>query len=514
MYGLIPIPQSIKTGGSSCPLGSILRIACRGENLADQARLLSAWLAKKIQALPVAISPVKAGGPLDEGGVNEISLRLDPSITGTEAYRLEIKPDGISITASDAPGIVRAAATLCQLALSEGPVLPTMVIEDAPRFGWRGFMLDCARNFFSVEFIEKAIDLAAMHKLNVFHWHLTDDQAWRLDLDSMPELARHGSRRQDRRIAAVRWKEGSYSEADVRRVVEFARVRHVRVLPEIETPGHCVALLASHPELSCRAPYDDRAFLPEDRYGVFEDVMCAGNETTHELLQRILEGASRLFDAPFVHLGGDEVLKSHWRDCPECRKAMREHNLRDSSGSLDPEKLEAWFMQKMAEKLKVLGKRMIGWDELADYGVPLETIIMAWRGFDTGIRAAKAGYDVVMCPQTKACYLDHKHLDSIEEPGQLGVCTVRDSYAFEPMPDGLTPEEQKKILGGQANLWSEQCYFSREAEYMLYPRLCAIAEALWSSKQKRNFEDFAKRMETHGKRLDSLDVQRYRGPLF
>ncbi len=507
MYGLIPLPLKVRPNGNSCPLAAISRVSYRDEGLSGQAHLLSLWLAKSLAGfnIPAAMSPSEAGG------AKEIFLAIDSSLPGAEAYRLEIRPDGIGISAADAAGIVRGAATLWQLALSEGLILPAMIIEDAPRFPWRGFMLDCARNFFSVDFIEKALDIAAMHKLNVFHWHLTDDQAWRLDLSEMPELARYGSRRQDRRIAAVRWKEGSYSEADVRRVVEFARVRHIQVLPEIETPGHAIALLASHPELSCRAAYDDKAFLPEDRYGIFEDVLCAGNESTHALLQKILEGSAKLFDAPFMHMGGDEVLKTHWKECPECNKTMREHNLRDSSGALDTEKLQAWFMQKMAEKLNALGKRMIGWDELADYGVPLNTIIMAWRGFDTGLRAAKAGYDVVMCPQTKACYLDHKHLDSVEEPGQLGVCTVRDSYAFEPMPESLSAPEQKRILGGQANLWSEQCYVSRQAEYMLYPRLSAIAEALWTSKEKRDFEDFSSRMEIHGKRLDSLDVQRYRG---
>ncbi len=522
MPDIVPLPRSLEPGRGRLDLRGGFRLDAP-PGLEAEAALVGEWLSG---ALADAAQPAPAGGPGSPGGASgaagaagktppaTMALHLDPSLGGAEDYRLETGSAGIRLEAGGTAGIVRGAATLRQLLLSEGPLQDGQLVADGPRFPWRGFMLDCARNFFRVEFIERLIDLAALHKLNVFHWHLTDDQAWRLDLPSLPELARFGSRRRDKRLAWVVHKEGAYSPADVRRVVAYAAARHILVVPEIETPGHAVALLASHPELSCAGTTrEGLAFEPEDRYGVFEDILCAGNEEVFELLGKVFDDLAELFPGPYVHAGGDEAPKARWLLCPRCRAVMKANNLRDAEGAFDPERLQAWFMGRVAELLHARGKRMIGWDEVLDGGVRKDTLVMSWRGYEGGFKGAKEGYEVVMCPQTRACYLDHKHLDSPEEPGNLSVCTVRDSYSFEPVPPGLTAAEAARVRGGQANLWSEMTYFGRQAEYMLFPRLAAVAEALWSPRDSRDFDDFARRLGTHGRRLDALGVNRYRGPL-
>jgi len=508
MVSLVPQPRSLTLREGSCDLrrGATLRF---DEPLAAAAALARRWV-EACLGVGFAVS----AGPGKEGGSLPVLQFSVHGGLGPEEYRLDVAPGGIEIGASTAEGAVRGAATLWQLALSEGAAIPALSIADAPRFAWRGAMLDTARNYFTPDFIERFLDLMALHKLNRFHWHLTDDQAWRLEIPGMPELTARGSRRLDRRVNIPRWKEGSYSAADVRRLVAFAAERGIVVVPEIETPGHVTALLASHPELSCAgAAVGGGAFEPEDRYGIFEDVLCAGNEGVFELLGRVFDEVAALFPGPWVHAGGDEVPKARWSTCPRCKALMKRESLRDEGGALEPELLQGWFMNRVAELLAARGKRMVGWDEILEGRVRKDAVIMSWRGMDGGIEAAREGYAVVMSPQTKACYLDHKHLDLPEEPGQLGVCSVADSYAFDPVPEGLDAKAAALILGAQANIWTELMYFGRQVEYMAFPRLCALSEVFWSPKASRNPADFAARLEKHGQRLDRLGVQRYRGPL-
>ncbi len=512
---LVPLPRRLRPAEGFFELGegSVIEASSEREPV---ARLLAAWLSKATGLSPAVrlLDAPSLEAKARTGG--RPRLRLEDQISGyaAEGYGLEISPSGLVLRSGDLEGAIRGAATIRQLALSHGRNLPALSIEDGPRFSWRGAMLDSARNFQRVEFIEKFLDLMALHKLNRFHWHLTDDQAWRLDIPSMPELARLGSRRIDHRVGIPRWKEGSYSRDDVRRVVDFAGERGIVVVPEIETPGHSLALLASHPELSCRGGAERGApFLPEDRYGIFEDVLCAGNEATFAFLARVFDELALLFPGPWVHAGGDEVPKTRWSACPKCRNVMKSRNLRDEGGALEPELLQGYFMNRVAELLSERGKRMIGWDEILEGRPRKDAIVMSWRGYSGGIEAAREGHEVVMSPQTKACYLDHKHLDLPEEPGQLGTCSVRDSYSFEPQPEELSGEEAARIVGAQANIWTELMYFGRQVEYMAYPRLSALSEVFWSPKEGRDWEGFVSRLATHGRRLDLLDVNRYRGPL-
>lgn len=520
---LVPAPLSCIVLDGVCDLG-------RGYSVRNPPQFATA-------ATALAGRFRKSGRP--EGGDSAISIAFieDVDIRHGEGYRLDASPDRIEIRASGAAGAFYAAQSVIQMELSGDGRIPCCRIEDAPRFSWRGFMLDTCRHFFRVEFILRMLDLAALHKLNRFHWHLTEDQAWRLDLVGHPELAGHGAFRLDRRFDVPVRMGGSYSVDDVRRVVSHAASLHITVIPEIETPGHAIALLASHPELACvrsgtaadvGSATDGIAadgiatdgiaatgFEPEDRYGIFEDVLCAGNDAVFDLLGDVYDEVIALFPGPWVHSGGDEVPKTRWLSCPRCLERMRKQGLVNPEGDPDPEALQGWFMGRVGQLLTGRGKRMIGWDELLEGEVGKDAVIMSWRGTCGGREAALAGHDVIMCPQTKACYLDHKHLDLPEEPGQLGVCTVRDSYMFEPEPAGLPAQARARILGGQANLWTELMYFGRQVEYMAFPRLCALSEVFWSPKESRDFEDFALRLENqHGRRLDILGVNRYRGPLY
>ncbi|MBL8965608.1 MAG: family 20 glycosylhydrolase, partial [Spirochaetaceae bacterium] len=348
MPDLVPLPRSTGPGRGRLDLRGGFRLAAP-PGLEAEAALVGEWLSG---ALAPGGAGADAGAAVASGDAGvppaTVELSIEAGLGGAEEYRLETGDAGARIAAGGAAGIVRGAATLRELVLSGGSLQDGLVVTDGPRFPWRGFMLDCARNFFRVEFIERLIDLAALHKLNVFHWHLTDDQAWRLDLPSLPELARFGSRRRDQRLAWVVHKEGAYSPADARRIVAYAAARHVLVVPEIETPGHAVALLASHPELSCAGKTrEGLAFEPEDRYGVFEDILCAGNEEVFGLLGKVFDDLAELFPGPYVHAGGDEAPKARWLLCPRCRAVMKAHNLRDGEGAFDPERLQAWFMGRV-----------------------------------------------------------------------------------------------------------------------------------------------------------------------
>lgn len=502
---LIPIPMSLEVKEGSCDLSTGAKIRF-DPAFESEAELLAEWLG----------DATGSGFSLEQGpagsaarAIPGIVIKKIPGEDKSERYALEVGEDGISIEAAAGAGVARAAATLRELALSNGGVFDRLSVIDEPRFSWRGFHLDTARHFFPVEFLERMIDLAALHKLNSFHWHLTDDQAWRMDLASHPEVTRLGSTRLDGRYNVPIRIGGSYSKADMRRIVAFASKRHINVVPEIETPGHATALLASHPEFSCAGAREDgKPFEPEDRYGIFDDILCAGNDAVLDFLSSVVDEICDIFPGPFVHMGGDEAPKARWRSCPKCARRMLSLGLTDADGKPDSERLQAWFMERMASLLAARGKRMIGWDEVLEGGIDKSVIIMSWRGAGPGGIAARQGYDVVMCPQTKSCYLDHKQVDEAAEPGQLGVCTLEDSYRFDPLPDGIRPgsEEAARIRGGQANLWAELLYFGKNVEYMAFPRLCALSEVFWSPREARKFPDFLSRLETHGARLDRLGV--------
>jgi len=429
-----------------------------------------------------------------------------------DGYKLVITKDNITAESPSPAGIHNAEQIYRQLLLSnfnDGCLtLPCAEIIDYPRFSWRGFMLDCSRYFYSVPFIKKILDLLSLHHINRFHWHLTDDQGWRLPVKDYPLLTEIGSRRLDNRFPFPTYTEGFYTEEEIKSVVEYAGERFIEVIPEVDLPGHASAILASYPGLGCSGgPY-----RVEDRFGIFEDVLCAGNEQIFNMIEKIFDTLSNLFPSKWVHIGGDEVLFNRWQDCPKCRKKLKELNLEKIN------ELQSWITYKLVQMLNERGKTAIGWDEVLEdspkFKLPKDTVIMSWRGSEAGVKAAKLGHKVIMSPNTEGCYFDYKHSAEPEEIGRtLGTASVFDTYSMNPAPQKISKEDASNILGGHCTLFSEVIYAGKIAEYMLFPRLCALAEAVWTPEKDKDFEDFSKRLTVHRKRLDSLDVNQYRGKL-
>lgn len=446
-----------------------------------------------------------------------LQLRIELSPGGDannkETYSLSLSPTGIMVRSPGTKGLYHGLQSLRQLLLAgreEGGrwTLPCLEIDDGPRFSWRGFMLDCSRHYYSLSFIKKAIDAASLHHLNVFHWHLTDDQGWRLPVKGYPLLTEIGAFRQDSKTT---WQDltvgGFYTHEEIREVVRYAAERHVEVVPEVDLPGHASAILAAYPNLGCTGgPY-----RVEDRYGIFEDVLCAGNDDIFPFFAAVFDTLSELFPSKYVHIGGDEVKFNRWKECPKCRSRLAELKLGETH------RLQSWITVRLANMLEDRGKTPIGWDEVLEgtevLGLPKDMIVMSWRGQEGGIEASRRGHRVIMTPLTEGCYLNFKHLDSPEEPGHLETATVAKSYAMDPAAPGISSGEEALILGGQCNLWSEVIYASRIAEYMLFPRMGAIAEGLWSPREIRSLESFKERLPAYGKVLDALDLTHYRGPL-
>lgn len=432
-----------------------------------------------------------------------IALVLDGTADDAESYRLEVSAKGVRLASPAPAGLFRGMHTLLQLlSVGDGPPrLPAVRIEDRPRFRWRGLHLDVSRHFFPAARVKEAIDWCALHKLNVFHWHLVDDQGWRLPVARFPRLTEIGGWRRDE--GGGRYG-GAYTTAEIRDVVAYAADRFVTVVPEIEMPGHARAALAAYPALSCRSTP-----LPvPSTWGIFEDVFCAGSDETFAFLEAVLEETAALFPGPFIHVGGDECPKARWNDCPRCRARLAAERLPDADA------LQAWFIRRIAGHLARLGKRLVGWDEILDgegtvpgATLPSDAVVMSWRGFEGGMRAARLGHEVVMSP-TSHCYLDHYQGPREAEPAAFPADLPLERAAeFEPVPPGLEADAAARILGGQGNTWTERMADWGHVEYMVFPRLCALAEVLWSPAEGWAGADFRARLLVHARRLESLGIR-------
>ena len=490
---MIPRPQHHTITLGSFDLTKLRFIAVEGgQAFRAGVAPVAALLCQEAAALGLTLDVVENDAAAD-GHV--LRLVEDRAQTHVEGYRADVKADGVTLAASGARGIFQATRTLLVALGSQGS-LPYGSLIDAPRYAWRGVHLDVARHYYPVEFIKRFIDLLALHKMNVFHWHLTEDQGWRIQIDAFPKLAELAAFRKhdDERYGGV------YTKDEVREVVRYAAERFVEVVPEIEMPGHAVAALAAYPELSCTGG----PFEVETRWGIFDDVYCVGNDQTLEFLERVVDEVIELFPSRYFHIGGDECPKKRWRACPKCQARIA------SQGLANEEELQSWFVNKMSRYLEARDKRLVGWDEILEGGLAPGATVMSWRGTEGGIRAAQMGHDVVMSP-TSHCYLDYKQVPEDDEPGAwfapaLDLETV---YGYEPTPSELTPEQAVHVLGVQANVWSERMPTGAHVEYMLFPRLCALSEVAWSGPE-RDFEDFTQRLSVHEKLLDRYEVG-YRG---
>ncbi|WP_320130346.1 beta-N-acetylhexosaminidase [uncultured Sphaerochaeta sp.] len=434
-------------------------------------------------------------------GGEDILFKLSEGFS-PEEYSLKVTRNQIVLSASYIQGAFHGLQTLRQVALANDNIIPCCFIKDKPMYSWRGFMLDCSRHFFSPSFIMKLIDVAALHHLNRFHWHLTDDQGWRFPVAGYPKLESIASKRKEIEYTKEFSYGGFYQKKDIEKIVAYAHRRQMQVIPEIETPGHASALLAAYPNLGCsKGPYE-----VQNHWGIFKEVMCAGNDEVLSFLDSAIGTLATLFTDPYIHIGGDECPHTTWEQCPACQKRMHDNSLKNEN------ELQAWMITQIAKLVEKHGKRPIGWDEVLDgsenLGLPKNLIVMSWRGVEGGLKASQLGHQIIMSPNTQGCYLDYKHLDSIEEPGNLGVTTVQDTAQFTPCPSQMDIKSQAMVLGGQANLWTEKVVFSRQAEYLLFPRLSVMAERLWNPQPIESIENRRSSLE---KKLACLDINCYRG---
>jgi len=444
-----------------------------------------------------------------------IHLGIDPSLS-PEGYRLTVTADGVTIAGGDAAGVFYGTRTLLQLlpaAAVAGPVaepdwsLPGVAILDRPRFGWRGGMLDVGRHFRSKEFVLRFIDLLALHKLNVFHWHLTEDQGWRIEIERYPRLTRVGAWRDQTVVGRVTDDHadeqydgvphgGFYTQTEIREVVAYAARRFVTVVPEIDLPGHSQAAIAAYPELGNTG----QQLAVGTTWGVSEHVLNVG-QSTLDFYKGVLDEVLDLFPSRLVHLGGDECPRTEWRASQRAQARIRELGLADEDA------LQAWFIGRLGDHLASRGRRMIGWDEILEGGADPRAAVMAWRGRQAGIEAARAGHDVVMTPWSHV-YLDYAQAEDASEPLSIGGHTpLRKVYEYDPLPAELA-DCADRVLGAQFNVWTEYMPTAASVEYMTFPRACALAEVVWSI-ERPPYDDFVARLRGHLQRLDALGV-RYR----
>jgi hexosaminidase len=402
-----------------------------------------------------------------------IALALDgPADLGDEGYTLTSSPEGVRIRAARPAGLFYGIQTLRQLLPSSGEkAIPGVEITDRPRFSWRGYLLDPARHFRTKEYLKRTIDLLAYHKCNVLQLHLTDDQGWRVEIRKYPRLTEIGAWRGtgDKRYG------GFYTQEDIREVVAYAASRFVTIVPEIEMPGHSLGALAAYPEYSCTGG----PFQVWTRWGISEDILCAGNDATFGFARDVLEEVLALFPSKFIHIGGDECPRKRWKACPRCRKRIEDEKLKDET------ELHGYFIRRMDAFLASKGRRLVGWDEILEGGLAPGATVMSWRGEKGGIAAAQMGHDVVMSP-TSHCYLDYP----------LKKISVEKAYSYEPVPREIAPEKAKHVLGVQGNMWGEGTPREEDVDRMTWPRQAALAEVGWSPKESRDWADFSARLQT------------------
>ncbi|HEY4788230.1 MAG TPA: beta-N-acetylhexosaminidase [Bacteroidales bacterium] len=442
---------------------------------------------------------------------NSIILKIDGSVKEKEGYTLDVSKHSIIINGADQSGLFYGVQSLLQLMFSNKEEsmkfsIPCLQIKDAPSFAWRGMHLDVSRHFFSAEFVKRMIDMLAMYKINTLHWHLTDDQGWRIEIKKYPKLTQIGAWRDetmvgpysetDPKFDGIRYG-GYYTQEQIKDVVKYAQKRHITIVPEIEMPGHAVAALSAYPEFSCTGG----PFKVYTKWGVSDDVFCAGKEGTFKFLEDILDEVIDLFPGQYIHIGGDECPKTRWKVCPDCQKRIKDEGLKDEL------ELQSYFVKRIERFIASKGKRLIGWDEILEGGLPERATVMSWRGYDGGIEAVHTGHDVVMTPG-EFCYFDHyQSLDKTKEPLAFGgFLSLEKVYSFNPIPPQLSSEEAKHILGAQANVWTEYIPTEKQAEYMIFPRICAMAEILWSPKDKQDYNQFLVRLQETLKRLQEMGI--------
>ncbi|WP_247233269.1 beta-N-acetylhexosaminidase [Telluribacter sp. SYSU D00476] len=510
-YNILPRPSQLTPGKGELVITSRTTVgAPTDERWSHVARLFADQLAT---ASGLKVKMTNGKGTITFQPSKDASL-------GPEGYKLNVTPKQILIEATTAKGAFYGMQSLLQLLPVEvfSPqavsgvkwAVPAVSVRDVPRYEYRGMHLDVARHFMPVDFIKKYIDLMALHKQNQFHWHLTEDQGWRIEIKKYPKLTEIGSKRKETMMGHYGDKKwdgqpygGFYTQDEVREVVKYAQDRFVNVIPEIEMPGHSVAALAAYPQYGNNP---DKIYEVSTTWGVMDDIYMP-HEETFLFLQDILTEVIDLFPSEYIHIGGDEAPKKQWKESRFAQELIKKHDLKDEHG------LQSYFIQRIDKFITSKGRKMIGWDEILEGGLSPNAIVMSWRGTEGGIAAAKERHQAIMTPGG-FCYLDHYQADPKTQPVAFGGFTdLAKSYSYEPTPTELSAEEAKYILGVQGNVWTEYMKTPAYVEYMVWPRAIALAEVGWTPKDKKDFEDFSKRWDVHKKRLDLLKVNYFGAPI-
>jgi hexosaminidase len=495
---VIPAPAQVVMNGGEFELTPATPVLYAAGSRGEQVASYFVDLMKRTGGVALAAAAGETGA---EQAISFV-LQAREGAQVEEAYSLTVSPKRVVVSSHSPRGLFYGAVTLWQLAA--GSRVPALQIEDAPRFRWRGLMLDSARHYQSQEFIERLIDTMALHKLNVLHWHLTDDQAWRIEIKKHPKLTEVGAWRVPAGPAAAadidpatkrpRLYGGFYTQDQVRQIVAYAAARHITVVPEIEMPGHASAAIAAYPQLGVSGK---PSTVPAD-WGIYQNLFNV-EESTFAFLEDVLAEVMELFPSEYIHVGGDEAVKNQWQSSPRVQSRMRELGVKDEHA------LQSYFVQRMEKYLNSHGRRLIGWDEILEGGLAPNATVMSWRGIQGAVAAASAGHDAVLAA-APTLYLDNRPLNTPRPPGRGPVVSVEDVYRFDPAPAALTEEQRRHILGVQANLWTEHVRFEDRAEFMFFPRAAAIAEVGWSPAERIDWQSFSARLPDQLARYKALGV--------
>jgi len=494
-FEIIPKPRSLRAIRSTFTLSpsTVIAVPKGSAELRDLGRFLAGY----INGI-AGYTPAVRDGAAGTGSVGRIVLAIDSADTGLgeEGYRLRIESDVITISAQKDAGVFYGIQSLRQILMTgaekQGRSLkvPGAEIDDRPAFPWRGMLLDCSRHFMTVDFIKRYIDLLAFHKMNVFHWHLTDDQGWRLEIKRYPKLTEVGAWRGS---GPDRYG-GFYTQDEAREIVAYAKRRHITVVPEIEMPGHATAALAAYPEISC----DGKKIDVETTWGIHRNLFCAGKEATFEFMENVLAEICDIFPSEYIHIGGDEAKKDSWQACPDCQKRIADEGLEDENA------LQGYFTRRIDAYVQTLGRKIIGWDEILEGGPSQTAVVQSWRGMEGALEGTKEGHHVISSPHTHT-YFDYPILDEGVHVWWMLVTPLEKNYSFEPAPDELTPAQKELIMGGECTIWSERS-LQPEIDHKVFPRLCSFSEVVWTERKLKDFADFSGRMDVHYRRLDTMGI--------
>ena len=496
-FNVIPLPAEIQQASrGTFQLNPETRICYPKKNkaLQKEATFLAEYIQQAIGLNLEVTTKARQG--------NTIFLHTDLKHESQEAYTLNVTEKGIDINGSSTAGVFYGIQTLRKsLPVLEGKAplvtIPLVQIKDAPRFTYRGTHLDVSRHFITPDSIRRFIDILALHHINRFHWHLTDDQGWRIEIKKYPKLTEIGAYRPETVIGHNTGKydgkphQGFYSQKELRKIVKYAADRHITIVPEIDMPGHMQAALAAYPELGCTGgPYQVWKM-----WGVSDNVLCVGNDQTLQFIDDVLDEVAAIFPSEYIHVGGDECPKTRWKDCPKCQKRILDNHLQADGKHSAEERLQSYLINHAERHLNSIGRQMIGWDETLEGGLAPNATVMSWRGEGGGIEAARQRHNVIMTPNTYLYFDYYQTKDIANEPEAIGgYLPIETVYNYEPMPKSLSPEEQKYIIGVQANIWTEYMPTFRQVEYMALPRLAALSEVQWSRPQQKNYNGFTKRI--------------------